>query len=69
MGGGKYDLINRGPEGKTFKIELLPKIICKEKSGITIHKTLFRISIHKNHIWGFKKTKGKFLTFFIVKYS
>jgi hypothetical protein len=34
MGGGKYDLINRGPEGKTFKIELLPKIICKEKSGM-----------------------------------
>jgi hypothetical protein len=22
MGGGKYDLINRGPEGKTFKMEL-----------------------------------------------
>jgi hypothetical protein len=35
MGGGKYDLINRGPEGRTFKIELLPKIIiCKEKSGM-----------------------------------
>jgi hypothetical protein len=34
MGGGKYDLINRGPEGRTFKIELLPKIICKEKSGL-----------------------------------
>jgi hypothetical protein len=39
MGGGKYDLINRGPEGKTFKIELVPKMICNEKSEMLAKST------------------------------
>jgi hypothetical protein len=40
MGGGKYDLINRKPEGKTFKMELVPKIICNEKSKSTSNEKL-----------------------------
>ncbi|KAJ3621965.1 hypothetical protein MTP99_002507 [Tenebrio molitor] len=40
MGGGKYDLINRKPEEKTFKMELVPKIICNEKSKSTSNEKL-----------------------------